>query len=93
MTVPAIFSCGAKITRSIRGLLIFGLQVLLFITLICIFVPFSPAMPGEGLDPSWVFGMNQAVAQGFAFGRDLIFTFGPYASIYTKTFHCLCNVF
>ena len=87
MTVPAIFSCGAKITRSIRGLLIFGLQVLLFITLICIFVPFSPAMPGEGLDPSWVFGMNQAVAQGFAFGRDLIFTFGPYASIYTKTFH------
>jgi len=63
------------------------LQALLFITAICTFVPFSPIMPREGLDPSWVFGMNQAVAQGLAFGRDLVFTLGPYASIYTKTYH------
>jgi len=64
-----------------------GLQALLFITVICIFVPFSPEMPGEGLDPSWVFGMNQAVAQGLAFGREVVFSFGPYASIYTKVYH------
>jgi hypothetical protein len=44
-------------------------------------------MPWEGLDASWMFGMNQAAAQGLIFGKDLIFTFGPYASIYTSTFH------
>ena len=31
--------------------------------------------------------MNQAVAQGLAIGKDLIFTFGPYASIYTREYH------
>lgn len=44
-------------------------------------------MPQSGLDPSWQFGMNQAVAQKFVFGQDIIFTFGPYASIYTRLFH------
>ncbi len=56
-------------------------------TTIAIFVPFSPGMPGAGLDPSWVFGMNQATAQGFAFGKEVIFTYGPYASIATKSYH------
>ena len=39
------------------------------------------------LDPSWVIGLNQAVAQQLKFGQDLIFTFGPYAAVYTKAFH------
>ena len=64
---------------------LFGL--LLLITTVAVVVPLSPAMPWEGLDPSWMFGMNQAEAQGLVFGRDLIFTFGPYASIYTSTYH------
>ncbi len=59
----------------------------LMITAICVFVPFQPAMPCGGLDPSWVFAMNQAVAQGAVFGRDIIFTYGPYASIFTRTYH------
>lgn len=63
------------------------LQALLFITAICIFAPFYPLMPDAGLDQSWKYGMNQAVAQGLAFGRDVIFTFGPYASIYTRMYH------
>ncbi len=62
-------------------------QVLLFVTVCCIFVPFFPTMPREGLDPSWVIGVNQATQQGLTFGRDIIFTFGPYASIYTKSYH------
>lgn len=41
----------------------------------------------EGLDNSWIFGMNQAIAQHLAFGRDIIFTFGPYASVYTKEYY------
>ena len=61
--------------------------VLMLATSLCIFVPFSPAMPGAGLDQSWCLGMNQAVAQGLSFGNDVIFTFGPYASIFTKSYH------
>lgn len=44
-------------------------------------------MPAPGIDPSWALGLNQAVAQGFAFGKDIIFTLGPYSSIYTKSYH------
>lgn len=60
---------------------------LLLITTIAVFVPLLPAMPGEGLDASWVFGMNQAVAQELVLGRDIIFTYGPYSSIATAAFH------
>lgn len=69
---------------TIKNLLFF---VILLLTVIAVFVPFSPSMPSESLDPSWVYGMNQALAQGMAFGKDIIFTFGPYASIYTKAYH------
>ena len=31
--------------------------------------------------------MNQGVAQGLVFGKDIVFTFGPYASIYTELYH------
>jgi hypothetical protein len=47
----------------------------------------SPGMPTAGLDPSWVLGLNQAMAQGLAFGKDIIWTCGPYASLYTKMYH------
>lgn len=54
---------------------------------VCALVPFAPRMPGEGLDLSWSVAMNQAVAQGLAFGRDIVFTFGPYAAMDTHMFH------
>lgn len=62
-------------------------RVLLLILVVCVFVPFDPAMPGIGLDASWVLGMNQAVSQGMRIGTDVVFTFGPYASIYTRAYH------
>ncbi len=62
-------------------------QLLIVLTAVCAFVPLLPDMPQASLDHSWVLGMNQAVAQGMVFGRDIVFTFGPYASIYTKSFH------
>lgn len=65
---------------------------LLLMVLVCVFVPFNPSMPVGGLDPSWVLGMNQAVSQGLRIGNDLIFTFGPYASIYTKAYHPATDV-
>lgn len=59
----------------------------LLLVSIAVLVPFSPRMPWSGLDPSWSFGMNEAVSQGMSFGKDIIFTFGPYASIYTESYH------
>ncbi len=63
------------------------LNVILLITVTSVLVPWSPIMPAPGLDPSWALGLNQAVAQGFSFGKEIIFTLGPYSSIYTKVYH------
>lgn len=68
--------------------LINALKVILTITVFCVFLPLIPVMPSQAeLDPSWVIGINQAVSQHMRFGKELIFTFGPYASIYTKGYH------
>ncbi|MET1079728.1 MAG: hypothetical protein ABWY06_17090 [Pseudomonas sp.] len=60
---------------------LFGLTLLLFA------IPFAPRMPEPGLDPSFAFAVNMAQAQGLGFGRELIFTLGPYASTYTTMYH------
>lgn len=44
-------------------------------------------MPAAGLDPSWTLGLNQALAQGLAFGKDVIFSYGPWSSVYTEAYH------
>lgn len=65
-----------------------GLEWLAFsVTALCVFIPLSLRLPEIGLDPSWMLGMNQAVAQGLVFGQDVIFTFGPYASVWTQRYH------
>ncbi len=64
-----------------------GLKLTFLAILILVIVPFSPKMPAPGLDASWALGLNQAVAQGLAFGKQIIFTLGPYSSIYTKFYH------
>lgn len=63
------------------------LRALLLVTAVCVVVPFTPGMPGANLDHSWALGMNEAVAQGRAFGREIVFTFGPYAAISTGNYH------
>ena len=62
-------------------------ELLVALTVLAIFVPFKPDMPELGNDPSWRFAINQAVAQGLVFGRDVIYTYGPYASVFTKSYH------
>ena len=65
-----------------------ALQCLLALTVFCLFLPLLPVLPsGEALDPSWMIGINQAVSQKMKFGQEMIFTFGPYASIYTRAYH------
>ena len=51
------------------------------------FAPLAPVQPGAGLDDSWRLAMNQAVAEGLIFGRDIVFTFGPYSAVYTHHYH------
>lgn len=59
----------------------------ILLAVLCIMVPFSPKMPTIHIDYSWALALNQAVAQSLVFGKDIIFTLGPYASIYTKVYH------
>jgi len=40
--------------------------------------------PTIGLDPGWREALVQATDQGLGFGKDLIFTFGPYHQLYTN---------
>lgn len=64
------------------------MKVILCMTIGCLFLPLVPVLPTSAeLDPSWMIGINQAVAQKLKFGQEMIFTFGPYASIYTRAYH------
>jgi hypothetical protein len=51
------------------------------------FIPFSPAMPESNLDTPWVLAMNQAVSAHLVFGRDVVFTLGRYATVFTRNYH------
>jgi hypothetical protein len=67
-----------------------GIAVFLFLVVVAaaIFVPLSPSFPsGTQLDNSWVTGMNEASTLGLSLGTDIVFTFGPYASVYTNEYH------
>ena len=74
----------ARITARVLRLV---LVLALCLTVLAVFIPLNPWIPGRGTDMSWMMAMNQAVAQHLVFGRDVVFTFGPYASIYTKLYH------
>ncbi len=70
-------------SRTVRSLLWLFFAATTFAT----FVPLFPRFPEDGLDPSWQFALNQAVAQGLVFGQDVIFSFGPYAAVYNRVYH------
>ncbi|MBB5543041.1 hypothetical protein [Paraburkholderia fungorum] len=50
-------------------------------------MPIAPVFPDALIDTSWAYAMNEAVARGMVFGRDMIFTYGPYASLFTRLYH------
>src|SRR6187551_2791879 len=54
---------------------------------ILLLVPFSLELPIATLDASWKYGLNEAIAKHLVFGRDLIFSFGPLAPVYTRMYH------
>jgi hypothetical protein len=70
-----------------RKLPSFLFYVLLTITALALFIPFNPVMPDKGVDPSWIFAMNEAVARHMSFGKEIIWCYGPYASILTRSYN------
>jgi hypothetical protein len=64
-------------------------EILLFVALLAaVYVKFAPlefSMPGYGADPSWM-AVREASAHGWRLGRDIIFTSGPLAALYTRWF-------
>lgn len=58
-----------------------GLLTVLMLT------PFAPSMPFASLDGSWAYAMNVATAEHLRFGKDIVFTFGPLAAVYTTVYH------
>lgn len=63
------------------------LRALFIIGLLILCAPWSPWMPSAGLDPSWVFLLHHAYAEGWQWGKDIVFTFGPYGFTYAGMYH------
>src|ERR1035441_386432 len=68
----------------VAGILLWCLLAVFFIN---VFGIFTFTMPASSLDQCWIYALNQAIAQGLYFGKEVIFTFGPYASVYTHSYH------
>jgi hypothetical protein len=53
--------------------------------LLC-FAPLPPLFASSSLDPSWQQGLHVAVEQGFAFGSQLVFTYGPLGFVHARLY-------
>jgi hypothetical protein len=64
-----------------------ALLLIVFLLTTLLVVPFAPAQPAADFDSSWQYAMNVAAAQHLAFGRDIVWTVGPLAAVYTHQYH------
>lgn len=78
---------GLSVKDRLPSFVVWTLYILFSLSVIMFFVPANPRMPMSGLDPSWEYGINQAVSQGLVFGQDIVFTMGPYGFLYTHLYH------
>jgi hypothetical protein len=60
-------------------------------TTVLFIMPLSPAFPGVGLDLSWEYALNEAVAGHLVFGRDIVFTLGPLGFVFANMYHPATN--
>ena len=72
--------------RRMSGLGRFAVIIALLLTFI-VLLPLDPWQPAYGLDASWAYALNEAVARHLVFGSDLTITFGPFGSVYTWLYH------
>jgi len=59
----------------------------MLVVLLGIYYPLTQIMPSYGLDAGWAYAMNEAIATKKRIGTEIIFTFGPYAHVYTQMYH------
>jgi hypothetical protein len=71
----------------------FKLAVLLgaMVATLLFIIPLSPSFPSVGLDISWEYGLNEAVARHLVFGRDIVFTLGPLGLVFANMYHPATN--
>lgn len=58
-----------------------GAFVVLVVVIAACTWPITSVIAAPGLDPSWVVGLSLAVARGLAFGRQVVFTYGPLGPV------------
>jgi hypothetical protein len=46
------------------------------------YCPFNPCMFSDGLSESWVLALNIAFADGLRFGKDILYSYGPWGFLY-----------
>jgi hypothetical protein len=61
--------------------------LLIFFFFLSFLVPLYPSGFNASLDPSWGLALNEAYIGNMIFGKDVIFTFGPYSSIFSRQYH------
>ena len=64
-----------------------ALSAFLLVGVLLPFVALNADIPRPDLGSAWMYAMNEAVARHMVFGRDIIFTLGPYACTYTGQYH------
>jgi hypothetical protein len=74
---------GVQLSTPVYRLL---LSIVLCTGTVLVLPPWIPAMPDIGIDPSWAAVLNHAFTHHWQFGKDLVFTFGPFGFLYAKTF-------
>jgi hypothetical protein len=63
-----------------------GIAMVMSALSILLMDPIFGTLPGINLDLSWPYTLADATAHHIPFGRDMVFTFGPLSSIYTRFF-------
>lgn len=73
------------------------LSVITLICSLCLFALGNNPPPIGGLDYSWAMALHEFFAAKKQFGKEIIFTYGPYGFLFTKLYHpktyWLTNVF
>jgi hypothetical protein len=62
------------------------LAVVFAALVVLVVLPLPPNPAGPGLDASWAQGLHIAIERGFAFGTQLVFTYGPLGFVHARMY-------
>jgi hypothetical protein len=63
-----------------------ALRALAVLALVAWTTPWWPSVPSPLLDSGWKLGLSVACERGLVFGRDLVFTYGPFGCLITRQY-------